>query len=182
MEGRVSMVRTDYRSTGLAGRFAVLAAPATGDLLPLHEDDDTAPTEALPPWGVLIVDDDRDVHDATRLALEDQLVRGRPVHLLHAYSAAQASELLQQQAREIDLILLDIIMETPEAGLELARAVRADPRLDRIKVLVRTGQPGVRPDDAARRLPGIDGYLAKAGITRAALLHALDTLLAPLAG
>ena len=41
-------------------------------------------------WSVLIVDDDEDVHHATEFALHDLRVWGRPLHFLHAFSAAES--------------------------------------------------------------------------------------------
>jgi CheY-like chemotaxis protein len=130
------------------------------------------------PWTVLVVDDDRDVHEATRLALARAQVHGRPIDLRFASSAAEARKLLHARD-DIDLVLLDIIMETPDAGLELAREMRSNPRYHSVRVLVRTGQPGFWQDETARRMPGIDGYISKSGLTRASLLETLARLLPP---
>ena len=44
---------------------------------------------ALAPWKILIADDDRDVHEATRLALRGIRFRGRPLEFVDAYSGAE---------------------------------------------------------------------------------------------
>jgi diguanylate cyclase len=142
-----------------------------------EEEPDDAPDgqRAARPWLVLVVDDDRDVHDATRLALGGERLHGRPIEIVDAFSAAEARKLLD--SGRFDLLLLDIIMETADAGLVLARQLTTDARHAALKVLVRTGQPGFWQDDAARRMPGVHGYVSKAGLTRASLLDTLATLL-----
>lgn len=79
---------------------------------------------AVPCWQVLLVDDDVDIHAALRLSLQDMLVEGVPLQLLDAYSAAEARELLARNT-EIALILLDVVMETSDAGLALETVQRA---------------------------------------------------------
>ena len=91
--------------------------------------DDTAESAAqggvdqTTPWVVLIVDDEPDVHPMTRLALRGVRYRGRPLEILSAYSAAEGFEVLQRHP-ETALVLLDVVMETDDAGLGLARRIR----------------------------------------------------------
>ena len=51
-----------------------------------------------PPWRILIVDDDEEVHSVTRYALRKVRFRDRPLELLSAYSAAQALTMLAASA------------------------------------------------------------------------------------
>lgn len=62
------------------------------------------------PWKVLIVDDDREVHSFTRLALHDFTFERKPIHFISAYSAAEATEILKEH-EDIAIILLDVVME-----------------------------------------------------------------------
>ena len=75
------------------------------------------------PLRVLLVDDDADIHAALRLSLQDMLVEGVPLQLLDAYSAAEAEELLARN-KEVALILLDVVMETSDAGLALVKNLK----------------------------------------------------------
>jgi CheY-like chemotaxis protein len=171
--------RTAQRPSSRSGRrIDTLAGKRKDELVEFHETpaDDAAAARQARPWVVLVVDDDPDVHDATRLAIGRELLHGRPFELRSAYSAAEARNLLATRP-DVDLILLDIIMETPDAGLELAGNLKQDARFARIRILVRTGQPGFWQDDVARRMPGIDGYISKAALTRAELLEAMTSLL-----
>ena len=49
-------------------------------------------------WRILIVDDEKDVHEITHLVLDDYVYEGKPVTLFSAYSAQQAKLLLQQES------------------------------------------------------------------------------------
>ncbi len=89
-------------------------------------DDQDTPLPDTPqrrPWNVLIIDDEKDVHSATRLAIKDLRYKDRPLALLSAYSAAEGYRLLQQH-QDIALILLDVVMETDDAGLRLEERIR----------------------------------------------------------
>ena len=66
------------------------------------------------PWNVLVVDDEEDVHDVTRLALKRKSWRGRPIVLTGARSAAEARTLLSSDdAPRFHCALVDVVMESP---------------------------------------------------------------------
>lgn len=143
------------------------------DLFTLDDDDPgAAPAAAAVPLVVLVVDDDRDVHESTLLALRDEKVAGRPLVFLHAYSGAEALVMMAERPG-IDVMLLDVVMETPDAGLRVADAVRADPRMAEVKIIIRTGQPGLAPAETVARDHGVHGYLTKEKLTRTLLLQAI---------
>ena len=93
------------------------------------------------PWRILIVDDDVDVHVVTKFALRDTSFQGRRLSFLHAYSGAEAIALLRSTPG-IALVLLDVIMETNDAGLRVARQIREELHNDLVRIVLRTGQPG----------------------------------------
>lgn len=97
------------------------------------------------PWKVLVADDDRDVYATTALVLRDIEVEGRPLKLLPAFSTQQAKEVLASHP-DIGLALVDVVMETPTAGLELIRYIREELGNRRIRIVIRTGQPGQAPE------------------------------------
>ncbi|MFO1351374.1 MAG: hypothetical protein U1F68_12160 [Gammaproteobacteria bacterium] len=82
-------------------------------------------TPPLPPprWPVLIVDDEPEVHEVTRMLLSDVRFCGQPVELYSAYSAQAARAYLREHP-ETALILPDVVMETDDAGLHLIHAIR----------------------------------------------------------
>ena len=143
------------------------------DLLPLLEDE--SPQEAVAAdsiWKVLIVDDDVDVHQATQFALANTQILHREVVFLHAYSAAEAVSLLQSES-EIAVILLDVVMESEDAGLKLVRVIREDLNISEARIILRTGQPGYAPEIEAIRDYDINDYKTKSELSRNRLYTAL---------
>ncbi|MCG2583965.1 PAS domain-containing protein [Massilia sp. TS11] len=103
------------------------------------------PADTAPPWRVLIVDDNEDVHTVTVIALRNTVYQGRKIEFIHAYSAQQGSSILRHQ-EDIALVLLDVVMETSDAGLRLARHIREDLDNHAVQIVLRTGQPGEAPE------------------------------------
>ncbi len=97
-------------------------------------------TTRFPPWKVLVVDDEPDVHDITKLTLNRFMLDERPLAFLHAYSGAQAKEILATESN-IALVFLDVVMESDDAGLEVARWMRQDLGNQFTRIVLRTGQP-----------------------------------------
>ena len=114
------------------------------------EPDDTAPLHALEPWHILIVDDEPAVHEVTKLVLSDFTMDDRPLAFSHCYSAEQAHALLSQP-NDIALILLDVVMESEHAGLDLVRTIRTDIGNRNVRIILRTGQPGQAPEEEVIR-------------------------------
>ncbi|MGH8482651.1 MAG: response regulator [Nevskiaceae bacterium] len=104
-----------------------------------------------PPWPVLIVDDDPEVHAVTRLCLHGFTFQSRKLEWLSAHSGAEGRAIMAAR-KDIALVLLDVVMETDQAGLELARHIRDDLHNRTIRIVVRTGEPQARP------LAVVDGY------------------------
>jgi len=122
-------------------------------------------------WKVLLVDDEPEVHEVSRLILAGLSFEGRDIELLSAGSAAQARELLSQQ-RDVALALLDIVMETDDAGITLVQHIREQLHDKDMQIVLRTGQPGVAPEGDIVRRYEINGYVLKTEIT-AQRLHSI---------
>jgi CheY-like chemotaxis protein len=115
-------------------------------------------------WNILIVDDEPDVHDATRLSLKRERIFGVPVKSHHANSAREAKELLAANrilAQDLALALIDVVMETDHAGLDLCNHIRNDLQLHAIQLVLRTGQPGQAPPRKIIDDYDISSYLTK---------------------
>lgn len=143
-------------------------------LLLTHDPQDAATLPDDRPWRVMVVDDDADVHEATRLALKSLLILGRRLELLHAGSAAEAASLLQR-VPDVALLLLDVVMETADAGLDLVRRLREDPAFRHLRIVLRTGQPGQAPELATMAAYDINDYETKSELTRIRLQTVLTT-------
>lgn len=116
------------------------------------------------PWRIMIVDDNEDVHLSTVMALRDTVFQGRGLEFVHAYSAQQASARLRYDA-DIALVLLDVVMETQDAGLRLARHLRDDLGERHVQIVLRTGQPGNVPERDIIIDYEINDYLQKGSLT-----------------
>ncbi len=127
-----------------------------------------------PVWRLLIVDDDADVHSATVFALGNAQMQKRPLEFLHAYTAAQARELLAHE-QDIAVILLDVVMEQQDAGLQLVRHIRETLDLKEVRIILHTGQPGYAPEFDAIRDFDINDYKTKSELTRIKLFTAVTS-------
>jgi diguanylate cyclase (GGDEF)-like protein len=123
-------------------------------------------------WKVLIVDDDVDVHESTELGFAGIDVCGRPLEFLHAYSAAEARTLFAERP-QIAVILLDVVMETQDAGLQLVDEIRNRYGMKETRIILRTGQPGYAPEIEAIRDYDINDYKNKSELSRNRLYAAL---------
>ncbi len=138
------------------------------------EDIVIAPGREQPAWKLLIVDDEEEVHSITRMVLDGFEFDGAKLDFLHAYSAAEALSMLKSTP-DITLILLDVVMETPHAGLELARAVREELHNHLVRIILRTGQPGQAPERQVIVDYDINDYKSKAELTAQKLFTAVTT-------
>ena len=120
------------------------------------EDSPLAPTA----WQILLVDDEADIHAVLRLTLQDMVVEGRPLHLIDAYSSHEAQARLAEFP-DIALILLDVVMETSDAGLRLVEHVRQQLGRRNVRIILLTGQPGYTPQREVVSHYAIDDYRLK---------------------
>jgi diguanylate cyclase (GGDEF)-like protein len=128
--------------------------------------------ESLLSWKLLVVDDDEEVHEATRFALHNALIADRPLQLIHAYTAQQAAEAIAADP-DIAVILLDVVMESHDAGLKLVRRIREELGLADVRIILRTGQPGYAPELKVIRDYDINDYKTKAELTHTRLMTTL---------
>ncbi|WP_341304552.1 EAL domain-containing protein [Pseudomonas sp. TMP25] len=148
---------------------------ADDDLFNFDAETGHAPKEnAEHAWHVLIVDDDQDVHQSTCFALANTQILGRPLRFLHAYSASQAVELLNEDT-QVAVILLDVVMESEHAGLHLVKRIREEMANSETRIILRTGQPGYAPELEAIRDYDINDYKTKSELTRNRLYTSLTT-------
>jgi CheY-like chemotaxis protein len=136
-------------------------APAVGDT------GEPVPDERLV-WKVLVIDDDDSIHAITTLALARFEVDGRPLQILSARSGQEGLEMLAKHP-DTALALVDVVMETDTAGLDLVRRVRAELQNRTTRLAVRTGQAGVNAQFNVISDYDINGYCEKSALTSVAL-------------
>ncbi len=121
---------------------------------------------------VLMVDDDPSVHAVTRLVLDDFVYAGRAMTMVSAHSAEQARRLLRANA-DVAVILVDVVLETNTAGLDLVRWIRETLGNQDTRIVLRTGQPDQAPEQDVILRYDINDYRAKTEMTEARLLTTL---------
>jgi len=114
----------------------------------------------LPPWKVLIVDDEIDIHQMTQLALEDFQFSERTLQIFQAMSGNEAREILKMEP-DIAVALVDVVMEKDDAGLQLVDFIRNQLKYSLIRLIIRTGQPGMAPEREVIERYDIDDYKSK---------------------
>ncbi len=141
-------------------------------------DDDAAPDvqEDLAPvdfsenaWKILIVDDERSVHRATELALRNFTFEGKPLIFVSAYSGEEGKHLIATQP-DAAIMLLDVVMETHDAGLKVAQYIREELKNRQVRIILRTGQPGEAPEESVILNYDINDYKLKVELTRQRLI------------
>jgi response regulator RpfG family c-di-GMP phosphodiesterase len=125
-------------------------------------------TPKLAPWRILLVDDEPDIHDITKLTLSRFRLEGRALAFLHAYSGAEAKEVLAKE-KDIALVFLDVVMEKEDSGLEVARWMRQDLDNQFTRIVLRTGQPGQAPEERVIVDYDINDYKEKTELDRTKL-------------
>ncbi len=139
----------------------------------LRNADQTVPVR---PWLVLVVDDEPEVHDVTRLVLEDFSFDGHGLKLLDAFDSGQALDLLRAHP-DTAVMLLDVVMESEQAGLQLVEKVRRELGNHFVRIVLRTGQPGQAPERRVVAEYDINDYKEKTELTADKLLTTMHSAL-----
>lgn len=115
-------------------------------------------------WKVLIVDDEKEIHLVTSHVLKDFSFKEKGIDFLHAYSGEEAKKVLWENP-DTALIFLDVVMETDDAGLRLVSWIREVMNNMLVRVVLRTGQPGLAPEKKVILEYDIDDYRSKTELT-----------------
>jgi PAS domain S-box-containing protein len=150
----------------MGGRMGVTSAPGAGSTFwfTVELEKQPAASELIQPSAVsmenlrvLVVDDNA----TNRRILAHQLGSWGMIHS-ETESGRQALELLRSAAAAgagYDLAILDLLMPGMD-GFELARAIKSDPLIQGIRLILLTSA-GLRGDGATARAVGIAAYLTK---------------------
>ncbi len=117
------------------------------------------------PFTVLSVDDDPGFQQSLRMALSDFRFNESPLRLLTASSSSEARQMMAANPG-ISAILLDVVMETDDAGLQLVRAVREQMGNSEVRIVLITGQPGMAPLRKTLQQLDISEYWLKTDLYR----------------
>lgn len=129
-----------------------------------EETDNKVGTARFLPWKILIVDDEQDVHLVTKMVLAGLEFNGRGVEFIHAYSAFEAQERIIDHA-DVAVAIVDVVMEQDDSGLQLVKWLRSDYGNRHLRIILRTGQPGMAPEDNIIEHYEINDYKAKSELS-----------------
>ncbi|WP_281544734.1 EAL domain-containing protein [Grimontia sp. SpTr1] len=125
-------------------------------------------------WKIAIIDDEASMHQATTLALNNVTIMGYPLTFIHAYSGEEGQQLLADNP-DTAVVLLDVVMETEDAGLQLASYIRKELGNHATQIVLRTGQPGYAPEESVIENFEINDYKTKNELTRTKLFSTICT-------
>ncbi|MGI9132681.1 MAG: HD domain-containing phosphohydrolase [Rhodoferax sp.] len=123
-------------------------------------------------WKLLVVDDEPDMRELTRMSLKGFCFADRELEIIDAASAYEARELLAKH-NDIAVALIDVVMETDDAGLRLVEYIRKDLQNAMVRLIIRTGQPGLAPERYVIDHYDIDDYKDKTELTATHLYTAV---------
>ncbi|MBF0193489.1 MAG: EAL domain-containing protein [Magnetococcales bacterium] len=136
---------------------AVSDAPVTGD-----------------PWKILVVDDDKDIHSLTNMVLRELVVDDCGVAIISGYSGKDACRIMEEDP-SIAVLLLDVVMESDNAGLEAVRTIREELRNSFVRIILRTGHAGQAPELDIISMYDINDYREKTDLSSQQLITAVTT-------
>ncbi|WP_438863218.1 DUF3369 domain-containing protein [Neptunicella sp.] len=115
-------------------------------------------------WKILIVDDEPEIHTVTKLALSDFHFQEKGLDFVSAYSGEEAKQAFRDH-NDIAIVLLDVVMESDHAGLEVAKYIREELHNNYTRIILRTGQPGQAPERDVIINYDINDYKSKTELT-----------------
>ncbi len=125
-------------------------------------------------YKVLLVDDDENIHKITTSAIYSMFFSSFNVDVVSVYSSEEAKNYLQEN-KDVALALIDVVMETPNSGLELVGYIREQLHLNMIRLVIRTGQANEAPQMEVVDKYDIDDYKEKTELTLQKLFTTIRT-------
>jgi response regulator RpfG family c-di-GMP phosphodiesterase len=122
------------------------------------------------------VDDEREVHEITKLVLSGVTFNGRCLTFLHAYTSHEAISQIASNP-DIAVALVDVVMDGDSAGLRVIDHVRNVLCNKLIRLILRTGQPGSAPEKEVLVKYEINDYKTKDELSATKLFSTVVTAL-----
>ncbi|MBF0224286.1 MAG: DUF3369 domain-containing protein [Desulfobacterales bacterium] len=127
-------------------------------------------------WKILIADDEEEIHIVSKMVLSDYKFEGRGLTFLHAYSGEETKKIMKEH-EDTAILLLDVVMETDNAGLMVAKAIREELKNKFVRIVLRTGQPGKAPETNVIMEYDINEYKEKTELTTQKLFTTITSAL-----
>lgn len=115
-------------------------------------------------WKILVIDDNVDVIELTRMTLAKFSLFGKKLNILSANSRIEAEEIMQKNP-DVAMIFLDVVMEERDSGLRFVNFVRKELENRFVRIILRTGEVfDAFPTQIVREYD-INDYVHKADLT-----------------
>ncbi len=138
--------------------------------------DNELENETEKPWKIIIADDQEEIHSVTKLVLDDFTFQDRGLQFLSAYSGEETKRFVRENG-DVAFILLDVVMETDNAGLEVVRYIREELKNTIVQIVLNTGQPGQAPEQEVITRYDINDYKSKTEFNARKLLTSVTASL-----
>ena len=125
-------------------------------------------------WKIIIADDEADVHTLTKTVLKNYIYKNKTLEFISTYSGAETIEKVRDN-EDIVLILLDVIMESDDAGLQVVKKIRDEFDNHLIQIVLRTGQAADIPENEVVMNYAINDYKEKTELTSKKLITTVTT-------
>lgn len=139
-------------------------AAEDNDLDFLIDDEPVVEKPMRKPFKVLIADDEAEMHTTTKMVLKGFRFEGRGLEFIDAYTGSEAMTKLREHP-DCALIMLDVVMEESNSGLVVVDYIRNTLKNKRIRIILRTGQPGEAPEERVISDYDINDYRLKTELT-----------------
>ncbi|MBF0446818.1 MAG: DUF3369 domain-containing protein [Magnetococcales bacterium] len=137
---------------------------------------ETVGSSSVEPWKLMIIDDDEDIHQLTKLVFRNFKFESRPLKIVSGYSGQDASRLMIENP-DTAVLLLDVVMESDVAGLEAVQTIRDELKNSFVRIILRTGQPGQAPEVDVITGYDINDYKEKTDLTEQKLITSVTASL-----
>ncbi|MDB5056422.1 MAG: hypothetical protein JWM44_4472 [Bacilli bacterium] len=153
-------------------------ADGTDDVLFFAEENEQLPIHPSlkKKWKIMIADDEQEIHTITKLVLSDFEFDGKSLEFISAFSGEEAKSQMQKHP-DIAVLLLDVVMEADDSGLQVARTIRERLQNFSTRIVLRTGQPGQAPEKMVIMDYDINDYKEKTELTAQKLFTTMITAL-----
>ena len=133
-------------------------------------------TQCKAKWKIIIADDEQDVHTLTKTVLKDFEYQGKRIEFISTYNESETINALIEH-NDVAMILLDVVMESDDTGLMIAKRIREELKNNLIQIILRTGQAGSAPETDVVINYAINDYKEKTELTSKKLVTTIITAL-----
>jgi len=135
-----------------------------GDLIFAKDDSTSIEKKEQETWKIIIADDEDGVHQITKMVLSDFELFGKKIEFISTFSGEETKRAISENP-DTALILLDVVMETDDAGLKVAKYIREELKNNLVRIVLRTGYPGHAPERKVIIDYDINDYKEKTELT-----------------